>query len=192
GLAAVVELFKRGNPVSDPDTLASGVILPSARTVDVRGPAPGVDADAIARTAPSAWAVSDPERARRGDPPSAAKHDVQGAAPVAVIAEVGPGNGDGRRRGRLVVVGDADFASDAYIDVLGNRDLALNAVAWTGGEELLAGTRAKRTAEVIRPLSPLVLTETQARAVFLAGVVAEPGLVLLVGLGVVALRRRRG
>ena len=37
GLAAVVELFKRGNPVSDPDAnpIESGVVLPSARTVDV-------------------------------------------------------------------------------------------------------------------------------------------------------------
>jgi hypothetical protein len=37
---------------------------------------------------------------------------------------------DAPRGGRLVVVGDADFASDAYIDLLGNRTLAMNAVAW--------------------------------------------------------------
>jgi hypothetical protein len=47
GLAAVVELFKRGNPVSDPDAapLEAGVVLPSARTIDVVGPAPGVEAE---------------------------------------------------------------------------------------------------------------------------------------------------
>jgi len=44
GLAAVVELFKRGNPVSDPSAnpIESGVVLPSARTVDV-AEASGVD-----------------------------------------------------------------------------------------------------------------------------------------------------
>src|SRR5204863_9603683 len=76
GLAAVVELFKRGHPVSDPDghPLDSGVVLPSARTVGVGGDVPGVTAESIARTAPSAWAVADAGRARGGDEPSVAKH----------------------------------------------------------------------------------------------------------------------
>jgi hypothetical protein len=191
GLAAVVELFKTGNPISDPasNPIESGVVLPSARTVDVVRDAPGVDAESIARTAPTAWAIADPARARAGDEPSETKHDVHGSASVVVMAEVGP---DEPRRGRLVVVGDADFASDAYLDLLGNRDLALNAVAWTGGEETLTGARTKHVAEVVRPLSPLVVTERQARALFAATVVVAPGLVLLGGATFVGLRRRRG
>jgi len=194
GLAAVVEFFKRGNPVCDPpaNPIASGVILPSARTVDVAGPVPGIDAESVARTGPNAWAVADPERARRGDEPSEARHDVHGPASVVVMAEVGAGDGEGTRRGRLVIVGDADFASDAYLDLLGNRDLALNAVAWTGGEETLAGHRNAAVPEVTRPLSPLVLTERDARRVFLATVVFTPGFVLLGGVALVAARRRRG
>jgi ABC-type uncharacterized transport system involved in gliding motility auxiliary subunit len=195
GLAAVVELFRRGNPISDPGAapLEAGVVLPSARTVDVVGPVPGVEAESIARTAASAWAMADPARARRGEEPSKAHDDRAGSASVVVMAEVGGGgNGAGTRPGRLVAVGDADFASDAYLDLLGNRDLALNAVAWLAGEDVLAGVRSKRVPEVLRPLSPLVLTEPQARAIFLASVVAQPGLVLLLGLGVVWARRRRG
>jgi hypothetical protein len=137
--------------------------------------------------------MADAARARRGDEPSEAKHDEHGSASVVVMGEVGSGGDDGEgRRGRIVVVGDADFASDAYLDLLGNRDLVLNAVAWTGGEEVLAGARGKKVPEVIRPLSPLVLTAPQARAIFLAGVVLEPGIVLLSGLALVGLRRRRG
>ncbi|HTD25723.1 MAG TPA: hypothetical protein VK649_02050, partial [Candidatus Elarobacter sp.] len=71
-------------------------------------------------------------------------------------------------------------------------DLALNAVAWAAGEESLTGTRTKKVPEVMRPLSPLVLTAGQARAIFLAGVVIEPGIVLLLGATLVGLRRRRG
>jgi len=194
GLAAVVEFFKRGNPVSDPPSnpLASGVILPSARTVDVAGPVPGVEADSIARTAATAWAIADVARARRGDEPSEAEHDVHGPASVAVMAEIGGRDGDGPRRGRLVVVGDADFASDAYLDLLGNRDLVLNAVAWAGGEEAMTGHREASVPDVARPLSPLVLTESQAHRVFLASVVVEPAVVLFSGVLFVALRRRRG
>ena len=195
GLAAVVELFKQGNPVSDSSAnpIESGVVLPSARTVDVVGEVPGVDAESVARTAPTAWAMADPARARRGEEPSRAHDDTPGSASVVVIAQVGSaGDGAGRRRGRLVVVGDSDFASDAYLDLLGNRDLALNAVEWAAGEESLTGTRAKKDPEVIRPLSPLVLTEAQGRAIFLAGVVIEPGIVLLLGSTLVGLRRRGG
>ena len=107
-----------------------------------------------------------------------------------MLAEVG--GGDAGRRGRLVVVGDSDFASDAYLDVLGNRDVALNAVAWAAGEEELAGERPKNVPEVQRPLSPLVLTEQSARRLLatVAGVV--PGLVLLTGLLVAIVRRRTG
>jgi ABC-type uncharacterized transport system involved in gliding motility auxiliary subunit len=196
GLAAVVELFKRGNPVTDAVTrpIESGVVLPSARSVDVGGEVPGVQAESVARTSPTAWAVADPARARRGEEPSKAHGDTPGAAPVMVVAEVGAtatGNG-ARRPGRLVVVGDADFASDAYLDLLGNRDLALNAIAWLAGEEVLAGTRAKRVPEIIRPLSPLVLREPEARAIFVLCVVALPALVFAGGAGLVLARRRRG
>ena len=195
GLAAVVELFKRGNPVSDPtgNPLESGVVLPSARTIDVADEVAGVDAESIARTGPTAWAMSDPDRARRGVEPSEAAHDTPGGASVAVTAEIGRGgDGTGHRRGRLVVIGDADFASDAYLDLLGNRDLAMNAAAWVANEEALTGERNKTVPEVIRPLSPLVVTDRQARGIFLAAVVAEPGLVLAAGVVIFGLRRWRG
>jgi len=193
GLAAVVEQFRRGNPISEParNPIESGVVLPSARTVDVGAGVPGVAAESIARTAPSAWAMADPERARRGEEPSAAAGDVRGPLSVMVLAELAAPGAE-RRPGRLLVVGDADFASDAYLDLLGNRDIAFNATAWTGGESALAGARPHEVPEVQRPLSPLVLTESQARRLLamVAGVL--PGLMLLTGVVVVTLRRRRG
>jgi len=208
GLVAVVELFKRGNPVSDAgaNPIETGAVLPSARTVDVATAVPGVQAESVARTAPSAWTMADPARARRGEEPSEAAHDVQGPASLVVVAEVGgmeAGDPDGNGRppgqragrplaGRLVVVGDADLASDAYLDLLGNRDLVLNAVAWAAGEPALAGPRPAEMAEVVRPLSPVVLTTRQARAIFAAGVIVQPAAMLALGLTVVWLRRRRG
>ena len=193
GLAAVVEQFRRGNPVSEPaqNPIESGVVLPSARTVDVAREVPGVAAESIARTGDSAWAMADADRARRGEEPSKAAHDVPGPLSVMVLAEVG-GGGEETPRGRLAVIGDSDFATDAYLDVLGNRDVALNAVAWTGGEETLAGERPKVIPEVQRPLSPLVLTEAQARRLLAAVAGVLPGIVLLAGIAVVTLRRRMG
>jgi hypothetical protein len=192
GLAAIVELFKRGNPISEPGgvVMEAGAVLPSARSVDVTAEMPGVQADAIARTAPTAWAMHGVDRARRGEAPDAAAEDVPGGAAVMVMAEVDAHGAP--RAGRLVVVGDVDFASDAYIDLLGNRTLAMNAVAWLTEEPLLAGDRPQQANEVFRPLSPLVLSESTARALLFAVTVLQPGLVLACGAVVVALRRRRG
>jgi hypothetical protein len=192
GLAAVVEQFRRGNPVSEPaqNPIESGVVLPSARTVDVAREVPGVAAESIARTGDSAWAMADPDRARRGEEPSKTARDVPGPVSVMVLAEVDGGNGT--RRGRLAVIGDSDFATDAYFDVLGNRDVALNAVAWTGSEETLAGERPKDIPEVQRPLSPLVLTEAQARRLLATVAGVLPGVVLLAGIAVVTVRRHMG
>jgi ABC-type uncharacterized transport system involved in gliding motility auxiliary subunit len=193
GLTAVVELFKQGNPVFEAAgvRLESGAVLPSARSVDVVREVPGVAAESIARTAPTAWIVSGAERARRGGRPDPDAGDVPGGASVLVMAEVGTPR-DGGRPGRLVVVGDADFASDGYLDLLGNRDLAMNAMAWLADESMLAGERATAAHEVFRPLSPLVLTERQARALLVGVAFVQPALVLLAGVLVVGLRRRHG
>jgi hypothetical protein len=193
GLAAIVELFKRGNPISEPGgrVIGAGAVLPSARTVDVAAEVEGVDAQAIARTAPTAWAMRGVDRARRGEAPNEAARDVPGGAVVMVMAEIEPRVAE-QRGGRLVVVGDADFASDAYIDLLGNHDLALNAVAWLTADSTLAGARTKRIHEILRPLSPLVLTEAQARTLLFGVGLVQPGLVLLAGVLVVGARRRRG
>lgn len=192
GMAAVVEQFRRGNPVSEPDAnpIGSGVVLPSARSVDVEHEVPGVAAESIARTGETSWAMADTGRASRGEEPSKAARDVPGPLSVMVLAEIGGGRE--HRRGRLAVIGDADFATDAYLDVLGNKDVALNAVAWLVGEEQTAGTRAGTAPEVTRPLSPLVLTDAQARRLLGTVVLVLPGLVLLTGALVVGLRRRRG
>jgi hypothetical protein len=133
--------------------------------------------------------MADADRARRGDEPSAAAHDRAGPLDVMVMVEVA---GAGARAGRLVVVGDADFASDAYYDMLGNANLVLNAFAWLAREDALAGGREKHVPEIERPLSPLVLTEAQSRGLLLAMVVVQPVLVLALGVVVVGRRRWRG
>jgi hypothetical protein len=186
-MAAVVEFFRRGNPITEAvdNPIESGVVLPSARTVDVTDePAPGTDLGSIARTGPGAFAIPQARWAERGAEPTRAAGDVPGPLSVMVMGEVGTG--------RLVVIGDADFASDAYFDLLGNGHLALNAIAWVAAEDRLRGGRAKHVPEVPRPLSPLVITASTARRLLLLLVVVQPALVLLAGIVVVSVRRWRG
>jgi ABC-type uncharacterized transport system involved in gliding motility auxiliary subunit len=81
------------------------------------------------------------------------------------------------REGRVVAMGDADFASNALLGFQGNRDFFLNAIAWLAEDADLIS---------IRPREPedqrMFLTQVQAQTIALIALVLLPG--LFVGLGV--------
>lgn len=98
----------------------------------------------------------------------------------------GPGAATVLRTRVLVTSGDA-WASNAFLDDLGNRRLLVNGLAWlTEQEQLVAATSRPNTAR------PLPLTPARQREILGVTVGAVPG--TLVGIGVVGalLRRRRG
>jgi hypothetical protein len=79
GLAAVVEEFRSGNPISDgEESDRNGVVLPSARTVDVVRDVPGVSAETSPGRRPRRWAMADAGRARRGEEPSKRRTTCRG------------------------------------------------------------------------------------------------------------------
>ncbi len=86
---------------------------------------------------------------------------------------------------RLIVVGDADFASNSFFPYMSNADLVLAMLAWLIGEE-----RAPTMKPPVEVLPTVTLTNRQVRAIFLVTVVLLPGLVAVTG-GAVWWRRRR-
>jgi ABC-type uncharacterized transport system involved in gliding motility auxiliary subunit len=180
--------YYRMHPVTAPSDAPA--VLVGARTVDVTDEGQRRHAQTVARTAESAWATAAVESARRGEASYHEGRDRSG--PLPVMAAVAVDTGDRGRGGRVVVIGDADFASDGYIDELGNRDLVLNSISWLTDEDALIARRPRDVAEIARPLSPLVLTEREADVLFIATVIVEPALLLLIGTVVVTVRRRRG
>ena len=105
----------------------------------------------------------------------------RGAVPLAAAAEgqLGPGNPF-----RLVVFGDADFASNSFFPYLANADVVLGSISWLIREE-----RAPVVKPPIEVLPTVALTGSQARAIFIATVLVLPGSVALLG-GLVWWRRR--
>ena len=77
----------------------------------------------------------------------------------------------------MAVIGDSDFASNAYVGVQGNRDLFMNTVSWVVQQENLIA---------IRPKDPqdrrITLTAERERQVFWLAVVVIPGLILVGGI----------
>jgi len=88
-------------------------------------------------------------------------------------------------RGRLVVFGDSDFASNQLSSLSRNSDIFLNAVAWLVGEDHQLGDRPLGEAEFF------VLTGVQMSVAMLVSLVVGPGLCLGLGLWVFV-RRKTG
>ena len=73
----------------------------------------------------------------------------------------------------MVVVGDSDFASNAFLGMAGNRDLALNIINWLAQQENLIS---------VRPRDPedrrITLSQGQDRMIFWFTVLIVPGLLI--------------
>jgi ABC-type uncharacterized transport system involved in gliding motility auxiliary subunit len=158
-----------------------------ARSVSALPGTPGERPIEVAETHPEAWAIRDAEtRGGLGEPDET--RDRKGPIAVVVAASW---RGAEDRQSRLVVVGDSDFASNAFLDLLGNRDLFLNAVSWLTSAGELVAARSPAEGTALKPFSPMFVTRADSRALFLLLVVAEPGLFLGIGALVVFRRSRR-
>jgi len=159
-----------------------------------KGSVEGVTAQNIVETAPQSWSESDltlkdPVEFNEGK-------DQKGPVSLAVAVTVGaqspkPASPDApktdeapKKEGRVVAVGDSDFASNTLLGFQGNKDLFLNMVAWLSQDFDLIS---------IRPREPedqrMLLTRTQMLMFFLVALVILPG--FFVVLGTVAWWRRR-
>ncbi|MFQ6057701.1 MAG: GldG family protein [Anaerolineae bacterium] len=108
--------------------------------------------------------------------------DMKGPLSIGMIVESPASLGSEEQKtakstkSRLVVLGDSDFASNAFIGALGNGDLFLNAVNWLAEEEELISIRPKPPE--VRMVS---LTGQRANLIFFLSVIIVPLAVLSVG-----------
>jgi ABC-type uncharacterized transport system involved in gliding motility auxiliary subunit len=170
--------------------------FPIARSVAVEeDPAKGTFN--LAKTGDSSWAMTegrlvdddiefDPAKDRRGPINLASVTVLQGGKPVDADPAFGLTGAEGIKRwGKIAVVGDSDFASNAHFSLMGNKDFFLNILNWLAEETALISVRSKKP-----ELTPLTLTETQGRIAFWLSVIIGPSLALVIGVGVLGRRRR--
>ena len=184
GTNVLVPIFRESHPISA--ALKAPAVLGRGRsidTVDGAAGAPDAPVQIIARSGPESFVAQGAERTRRGAVEFDPKTDRPGPAGVVGVSS---SSGDGR----LVVIGDADFASDNFVTLLGNKDLLANVVGWLTEREA-TGTRVRPDTANLGPLSPVFVSASLAQTIFWAAVVVQPALVLVLGVGVVIRRRRR-
>jgi ABC-type uncharacterized transport system involved in gliding motility auxiliary subunit len=85
------------------------------------------------------------------------------------------------------VLGDADFASNAFIDYLGNKDLVVNAMNWLARDDSLMAARAQQK-ETGR--EQFFVTDAQGRMAFWLAAVVQPALFFALGIAAFVRRRR--
>jgi hypothetical protein len=162
------------HPVTQSQALS---VYPGARPVE---PAPrdGIRAVALFASSGQSYAVRDRARYRE-EAASAPRRSY----PLAVASE---GTLDaGTRPYRLIVVGDADFASNSFFPYLANADIVLGGISWMMREDRLPNMKPP-----VEVLPQVTLTSGQVRWIFILCVILLPGAVALAGLGVFLWRRR--
>jgi len=181
-------------PVYEQHPITRNIALtffPGVRSLTLRPPPPGVASAPLFRSSTESYtrqvqAVSERQpggnvgAARSPAAPAGAGRRVLGAA----IEGTRPGVGPAAKPFRLVVVGDADFASNSFLPYMANSDLALAMVRWLVREERASSVTVRM------PVPPLVLlTKSQMQRIFLVIEVLLPFGV--VALGAVVWWRRR-
>lgn len=87
---------------------------------------------------------------------------------------------------RLVVMGDSDFVSNVYVNFSGNRDLFLNILSW-----LVQGLDQFTIRPQEAQVSPIILSEQQAKLLFAIPVLALPLTITVTGWSIWRYRRTR-
>lgn len=130
--------------------------------------------------------IDDPgalEVIRRADGPAV---DAEGGAAASMddATRLLPQTYEERPGGRLIVIGDADFAGNQLVSLGNNQDLFLNSVAWLADEEHQLGERPDAMEG-----QGLTVTLAQELLLWLVAVLLVPGGAVVAAL-VVMLRRR--
>jgi ABC-type uncharacterized transport system involved in gliding motility auxiliary subunit len=179
----------QSHPITDRFNLLTAYRL--ARSVaPVQGGASGKFPQTLVETSPNSWAETDIkalatsaevrrelDKGDKAGPISLAAAVSSPATDVPAPAAGAKPEDTNKPETRIVVFGDSDFASNAWLGIPGNRDLFMNSVNWLAQQENLIA---------IRPRDPedrrITLTADQQEWIFWATVFIIPGLILLSGV----------
>ena len=142
---------------------------PGARPLEVL-PAAGVQVTPLAASSAGSYIIAN----RLGDH-LAAKSGPRSSQIIALAAE-GRLNGSTAATFRMIVAGDADFASNSFFPYLANSDAVLAEISWLTREE-----RAPAMKPPVEVLPTVSLTGEQMRGIFIVTVLLMPGLIAFAG-----------
>jgi len=157
-------------------------IFPTARSIEIARVPETISHSVLAVTSKSAWAETNMDSITNSTAIPDVGVDPQGPITLGIAAQ------EFNTDGRIVVIGDADFANDEYFDRFGNGDLMVNAISWAvKQEDRLNLTPKNQTARIM--VTP---TRTSMVMLFIGSVILIPGLIILFGFINWNRRKRKG
>jgi len=162
-------------------------LFPYARSVTALKPAPkNVNVTEIAKTSPNAWGeVNMKEELKKGKLTFNPDKDKPGPVSLIAVSEITFKDKKGNEKeGRLIVVGDSDFAKNSFVGASGNENLALNMINYLSQEKDLISITPKSART-----SAITLTPAQGSLIFYVSIVILPLILLFAGI-IVWVRRR--
>ncbi len=156
--------------------------FPSSRSLTIKQNVQNVQTTALVTTIDRSWGETDFTALQNNQVSFDSSTDFPGPLTIAAAAQNSATNG------RVVVIGDADFASDVYFDQYGNGDLFTNSVDWAAGQGNMINLTSAQP--VTRQMNlPNSFTILLLAFVF---IILIPGLIIAAGVASWLVRRSRG
>ena len=185
GMGPAVPLVSSYEPHEITRKFRMMTFYPYARSVTPeKNPGNGLTVKALFKTNSGSWGETN---LKNGKARFDKGVDLPGPVTLGVVITKKVSNdASGKKKTRLVVIGDSDFANNSYFGVQGNGDLFMNIVSWLAEEEDLISVRAKRPED-----RRVFMTARQAKWVMYLTVILMPLAAVGVGVGVYMRRKRR-
>jgi ABC-type uncharacterized transport system involved in gliding motility auxiliary subunit len=158
-------------------------IFPLSRSISIDSNLPsGLTVTSLVRSSENSWGLTDPKREKVDE-----KKDIKGplnlavviSEPIKAVPTVARDTTVAPPETRMVIFGDSDFPSNAFLETAGDRDLFLNSLAWLIEEPELVGIRAKEPDQ-----RTMMLIGYQWRLVAFTSLLFLPFVVFLAGFAV--------
>ena len=171
-----------GNHIITQKLQSTATVFPTARSVQAGETIAGITKTELILTAQQSWAETNIAGINTGQIAPDEGADLFGPVSLAVVAT------QASTGGRLLVIGDAEFVTNQFYTAFGNADLILNSINWAAEQEDLISLTPKNVTQRRLQLPPQAYF---LNLVLFGVVLVLPGLVLLAGIVVWVLRRRR-
>ena len=135
------------------------------------------------------WASGDPKALTTGITEFQPGRDIKGPVPVGSEVDFAPAATPHipvTQMTRVVGLGSSAFASNQFIEMSGNRDLAVSLINEMAGDEMLIASRERLNKAETAAFS---VTDQQARHLLVLGSILQPGILFLIGIAVLVRRR---
>ena len=194
-LTTQIPLRSETNPMSRSMTapavfsLGRGVMITGAIGAMAPDDLKIADADKFLSSSHESWASGDPNALTTGITEYQAGRDIKGPIPVASEIDFTPASNPHiplQQMTRLVGIGSSAFASNQFIEMLGNRDLAVSLINELAGDEMLIASRERLNKS---ETAAFYISDQEARHVLVLGSVVEPAILFLIAITVMVRRR---